>query len=427
MSVIEFPVVAPVASVEVADLDAALAAVTAAGVPIDDDRLRADLTVLLPFKARVEAVIAERLAAFDSRKLCKDDGAGSTTSWITARCNISGGEAAGLLSTGKRMARFDALGKQLAAGVISARHVRMLERAVAGLPERLVDNAVEFLTTQAPEHDPVAFAVICQRLRETLTPELTDEETKDLERDQWMDVSPFDGGLKVDGMLRGINAEAFAAAMRRFGVLKPDDTRTAKQRRADAAGELARVACAAPVAGLAPVRVTVICDLVTLQRALDHAAGRPLSFTGRIPAAEADLVHGAHGEHTGAPIDWAALLGAVTSGETRRLVLGPHSEVLDLGRAHRFFTRTQRIAIRRGEHRCRVRGCRSPYVEYDHKTTWADGGPTDIANARPLCGFHNRLREQGWDLEDLEGGQVKLIKPPDHHLRKKRRPRPRIH
>jgi hypothetical protein len=415
------------ASVEVVDLVTAVGSVSGAGVPIDDERLRADLTALLPLRAQVEAIVAERLAAFDARGLCKDDGAGSTTSWAAARCNISGAEISGVLATGKRMKRFSALAELLKAGAVSARHVRHVERALAGLPERLVEPAIGFLTPLAATHDPAAFAVICQRMRETLTPELTDAETKDLEADQWLDVSAFDGGLKIDGMLRGINAEAFAAAMRRFGVIKPEDTRTAKQRRADAAGELARVAANAPVAGLAPVHVTVICDLVTLQRALDAAAGRPMSFSGRMPAAEADLVHGAHGELTRAPIDWAALLGAVLNGETRRLVLGPGSEVLDLGRAHRFFTRTQRIAIRRGEQRCRVRGCRSPYVEYDHKIGWGEGGPTNVANGRPFCGFHNRLRTQGWDTEDLPNGEVTLIRPLDWYLRKKKKQRPRIH
>ena len=415
------------ASVEVTDLESAVSAVSSAGVPIDDERQRFDLAVLLPLRARVEAIVVERLAAFDARGLCKDDGAGSTTSWVAARVNISGGEAAGLLATGKRMTRFGALADLLRRGAVSARHVRQVERAVSGLPERLVDNAVEFLTPLAAQHDPAAFGEICQRRRETLTPELTDDENRDLEADQWLDVSPFDGGLKIDGMLRGINAEAFATAMRRFGVIKPDDTRTAKQRRADAAGELARVACAAPVEGLAPVHITVICDLVTLQWALDAAAGRPLTLGGRIPAAEADLVTGAHGEHSRSPIDWSSLLGAVVNGETRRLVLGPGSEVLDLGRAHRFFSRTQRIAIRRGKHRCAVRGCRSPFVEYDHKTGWGEGGPTDVRNAQPLCGFHNRLRTQGWTIEELDRGDIRLIRPSDGHLRRKRRPRPRSH
>ena len=57
------------ASVEATDLDTAVGAVAAAGVPIDDDRLRVDLAVLLPLRARVEAIVAERLAAFDARKL----------------------------------------------------------------------------------------------------------------------------------------------------------------------------------------------------------------------------------------------------------------------------------------------------------------------------------------------------------------------
>src|SRR6476620_10020026 len=94
------------ASVEVAVLEAAVGAVSAAGVPIDDERLRADLEVLLPLRGRLEALVAERLAAYD--------------------------------------------------------------------------NAVHFLTPLAAEHDPAAFAEICQRLRDSFSPEPTDTENRDL-------------------------------------------------------------------------------------------------------------------------------------------------------------------------------------------------------------------------------------------------------
>ncbi|MDX6274766.1 MAG: hypothetical protein QOJ92_1976 [Frankiales bacterium] len=413
-------------SAEVADLDAALGKVTSAGVPIDDERVRANLQVLLPLKARLDAIIGVHLREFDARDISQLDGVKSTTGWVVAQSRIGAGVASGLLQTGRRMARFPDLAAALEAGQTTAAHLRLLDRCVAGLPEELVSRAVEFLTPYAKDCEPTEFADYCQRLRETLLPELTDKETEDLDREQWLDVSEFDGGLKLDGMLRGINAEAFATALARFTQLRPDDDRSPKLRRADGLGDMARAGCGAEVSGLAPVQVTVVCDLVTLERAAAAAWKQPDPFASWLPAAEEDLVRGARGERTGVPIDWRTLIGLVTSGEVRRLVLGPNSEILDLGRTQRFFSHAQRIALRRGRHRCAAKGCRVPWVEYDHRRAWAEGGATDVGNGEPFCGHHNRLRTQGWEIEALPHGKFRFIKPLDWHLRRKRRRSPRI-
>ena len=422
--VLDPPAVSP--SIEVADLCAALTRVVDAGPPLDDERLREDLRMLLPALARIEAATAERVREFETRELSKDDGFSSTISWVIKESNMSGGQAQALVQTGRRMAKLPRLAESMKAGKVTASHLRVTERATSGLPERLTREAIKTMSRLAEDHDPTSLGEIGQRIREHISPELTDEETRDLDQQQWMSASPYDGGTKIDAMLRGLNAEAFAAAMRRFDVLKPGDDRTAKERRADALGEMARVAAGAPAAGLAPVQVTVVCDLVTLQRAAAASLGQSVTFGGEIPAAEAEIIRGASGELTKTPIDWRTLIACVTTGETRRLVLGPGSEVLDLGRTHRFFSRTQRIAIRKGEMRCRVRGCRSPWVEYDHKISWFEGGKTDAGNGRPFCGFHNRLRLQGWDVEELDNGDVRMIRPADYDARRRRRRRPRL-
>ncbi|MGF1598046.1 MAG: HNH endonuclease signature motif containing protein, partial [Acidimicrobiales bacterium] len=81
--------------------------------------------------------------------------------------------------------------------------------------------------------------------------------------------------------------------------------------------------------------------------------------------------------------------------ELRRLVLGADSEILDLGRAVRDFPRKLKqavIAATRG--RCTVPGCdaKAHWLQIDHIKPWARGGHTDLANAQPLCGFHNKQK-----------------------------------
>lgn len=47
---------------------------------------------------------------------------------------------------------------------------------------------------------------------------------------------------------------------------------------------------------------------------------------------------------------------------------------------------------------CGHPGCDTPvgWLQVDHREPAARGGPTDVANAGPLCGTHNRLKERGF-------------------------------
>ncbi len=73
-------------------------------------------------------------------------------------------------------------------------------------------------------------------------------------------------------------------------------------------------------------------------------------------------------------------------------VLGGDSEVLDLGRARRLFTRAQRKALRLVHRRCRAQGCRTKatWCEAHHlRRPWAAGGATDLEDGTLLCPFHH--------------------------------------
>jgi hypothetical protein len=91
----------------------------------------------------------------------------------------------------------------------------------------------------------------------------------------------------------------------------------------------------------------------------------------------------------------------VSAGQARRLacnagilpaVLGGASLPLDVGRADRFFTEAQRVALATVYTECAAVGCDRPYAwcELHHEDPWAHGGRTDLRLAVPLCGYHHR-------------------------------------
>lgn len=73
-------------------------------------------------------------------------------------------------------------------------------------------------------------------------------------------------------------------------------------------------------------------------------------------------------------------------------VLGGASQVLDLGRAERYFTEAQRTALATLYETCATFGCDRPYSWSDlhHEDPWEPGGETNLALAVPLCGHHHR-------------------------------------
>jgi Domain of unknown function (DUF222) len=98
-------------------------------------------------------------------------------------------------------------------------------------------------------------------------------------------------------------------------------------------------------------------------------------------------------------------------------VLGGHSQLLDQGESKREFTKAQRYAILANHDRCTFPGCDIPpsMLEFHHIDRWASRHlheeATDLHNGLPLCGFHNRLMEDGWDVSLDDRGIPWFIPP----------------
>jgi Domain of unknown function (DUF222)/HNH endonuclease len=109
-------------------------------------------------------------------------------------------------------------------------------------------------------------------------------------------------------------------------------------------------------------------------------------------------------DHTGpASIGLARLLACDAS--ITRVVLGPASVPLDVGRRTPVVGPSLRRAVVVRDRSCRFPGCGrpAPWCDAHHIVHWADGGPTAVGNLILLCRPHHRC------LHDSSGFRLELI------------------
>jgi len=165
-----------------------------------------------------------------------------------------------------------------------------------------------------------------------------------------------------------------------------DDDRTTSQRRADALGDLARDALESPtgpiVGGERP-HINVHVDLAALQGGVSRL----------------------HETEDGFVLDPFAVSQLRCDASVSRIVFGPGSEVLDVGRKTRVIPAALRRAVVARDRHCVRRGCtRSPrWCDVHHLVPWSEGGETVIDNLCLLCRYHHsQLHLDLITLDDLE-------------------------
>ncbi|GAA0974524.1 HNH endonuclease signature motif containing protein [Nocardioides aquaticus] len=95
------------------------------------------------------------------------------------------------------------------------------------------------------------------------------------------------------------------------------------------------------------------------------------------------------------------------------VVLGGESMPVDVGKSRRRFTRHQSHALAVLHDTCGIAGCERPFAwcELHHLTEWSKGGPTDLANALPLCGHHHRkAHDPAYEMRRHRGREYVLKK-----------------
>jgi uncharacterized protein DUF222/HNH endonuclease len=408
------------ASVAVEALDAALTMLAGANLwSLPEGELLGLRRDLAATTARLAAVTLAATREIDGRGAAVAVGAPSTEAWLRGSLHLTPGAAKEEVTLAAALSgELSATGAALAEGAVSLAHAAQIARAAAAMPPAVpaaTRRAGEaFLLQRAPRFRPDQLGRLGRHLLHTVDPELGAALERD-ERDEaeavHLTVTRRPNG---SGDLRGhLDAEGRAlleAALDPVSAPRPrpdggPDLRSAGRRRADGLLELVRLALACPQLpedGGEPVQLLVTVPLATLEARLEEAGHGPAG-----PVRAAELADGT----------------ALSAEAARRLacdativaaVLGPASEVLDIGRAARAIPRAIRRALTARDGGCAFPGCdrRPRWCQAHHIVHWARGGPTRLTNLVLLCGHHHRVvHHHGWKVHIGPDG-IPIFTPP---------------
>jgi hypothetical protein len=305
-------------------------------------------------------------------------------------------------------------------GVVTLDQAHAIARSISELSERVADETVmraeECLVGQAANFEPVALRRLGRRILEVVAPEIAEaaeaHQLADLEaaaarRCRLTMRALGDGTTRLSAVLPDASAARLATYLHAHANPRRDvmgaDGQDATVARLPFPRRAAEAFCAL-LEGLDPERLPVHGgDATTVVVTVGLDSLRAEFGVGLID--------------NGIPGDGRDQLSAQ---EVRRLacnakvipaVLGGRSEVLDLGRARRLFSRAQRKALLLRDRRCRAEGCDIPgtWSEAHHWAPWHSGGDTDLSNGVLLCSHHHhRAHDPAYVHERLPDGDVRF-------------------
>ena len=360
------------------------------------------------------------------------DAQGSVTAidWIRHHCKMSAHAAARSVAAGEQMGRLPASVTALDAGEIGFAHFSLLAsvaRAVNARPGRGTVDAevtgdvtgdagpdaadpsaspIRFderpLLDLAREHSVSRFGYDCTHARHAADAAAVLEEQVNAAARNRCEFIPCDGGfLAIRGFFDPVAAATIKTAV--LPLARPSgagDDRPLPRRLADALVEVAAHALdlgAVPTTGGASTHLQLTASVETVM-GLDGASGGDLEFAGAVPAATVQRL--------------------ACDARVRRILLGPTSAVIDVGRALRLPSPAARAVLRARSGGCEWPGCERPvaFTNAHHLVHWGHGGATDVDNLVLLCYRHHWLvHEGGWQLARVERARLLAIPPAQGH------------
>jgi len=334
------------------------------------------LVVLEAEISRLEAERCSVLAEFAVRKASREFEYSSPSAFLIGRCRIAPARATRLVAQAHALAEMPGTTEAWSDGRLASDQMRILLTAHQAAPavfpaheEMLVDTCSELGIVDTGR------AVAYWRQ----AADGFEEEAERQHSQRRVHLSETFGGMwRLDGYLDPVAGETLKTAL--DGLTPPRaeaDGRSAPQRRADALCDLARTALDS---GELPVQGGEKPHL------LIHVAA------DRLGGGSGGLAETA----SGTVLSQAALDLLACDCAFSRIVFGPGSEVLDLGRKTRLISPALRRAVIARDRHCQHPTCRRPakWCDVDHIVPWALGGPTNLENLQLLCRFHHQLKHQ---------------------------------
>jgi uncharacterized protein DUF222 len=291
-------------------------------------------------------------------------------------------------------------------GDISYPQVETLVSALSNGREKLYPDHEHTLVGVAKELSIEQFAFVARRWALLADDQLANGDAMANHERRSLYLSPTFGGMVA---LKGdLDAEGGAMVKAALDDLdRPDPTngvekpRTLRQRRADALVELARrhLQDKNAQAGAPTTAVEVVIDYDTL-------VGNP---GGDLTKARCEIVGVG-------PIARETARRLMCDSYVSRAITRGRSEILDLGRRSRFFTKSQKRALAIIDPECSWPDCDFPpaWCEAHHNDPYAASGETNLDQGFLLCKKHHTdVHEGGYKLRRNPDNSVTTIAPED--------------
>lgn len=397
-----------------------LAGLALSGLGEDDaEELLRSLTAA---SGRLEGVTARVVCEADRRRLGDRIGARDTGPWWARSTRLTRREAAGRVRLARRLSAevHEPVARALAQGGLLPDQARVVVRAVDALPDDL-DPAVraaarDRLVELAADHDADQLRTLGRRILEVVAPDVADDqERRALEREEararkrtWLTSRTLGDGSTL---VRARVPDAVAGRLLTY-LHAYTSPRRAHPGSHPVPSPLGRGDAGERVphdVALGRAFCSLLEDLDPQRLPIHGGTATTLVVT----VALTDLVAGVGAATTSSG-------DRISVGEARRLactadlvpaVLGGDSELLDLGRSRRLFSRAQRRALVIRDRTCRAEDCDVPaaWTEAHHLDPWSRGGPTDLGNAALLCSHHHhRAHDPVFRHDRLPSGAVRF-------------------
>jgi hypothetical protein len=344
---------------------------------------------------------AARLAAqFDTDGVGDRLDAPTAGEWIRHNCKTTSSVAYDSINVGEQLHRLPQCADAVAAGEIGFAHLSVIARTAKALDGLRTEPAFseDELLRRARESSAGRLWHYCMRLRHALDPEGVAQEQRIAVEERRLQFSVWDdGSVLISGQLDPVGGAALRTALE--PLLQPmgeGDDRCLERRQGDAIVELSLHSLDA---GLVPQHASQRPHL-QVTTTLETLRGLPGS-----PAADMEF---------STPISSTTVQRLACDGNIARVVFGPDSVVVDVGRAARVVSGAARRALNARDQHCRWPGCErtASWSAAHHVVHWTQGGRTDLSNLLLLCHRHHwMVHEGGWKLARSDDDRVLAIPP----------------
>jgi hypothetical protein len=354
---------------------------------------------LLGLRQVVDTLLLEFSTVATEFAECGEDewqGCPSPVDWIKEECHTTGTAAWDALVAGRQAPRLTGTTDALQKGQVGFSHLTLIARTAQWAEESGVTEAFDEarLLRRARSGSFAELRRETEHLRHALDPRRFLREQRLQREERFLELTGTEGGgVWVRGYLDGEGGATLRSALEPLATPLRDDQRSRERRLADA---LVDLSAAALDAGALP----------------QHAGERPhLQITVSLPTLQGTEGSPAAELEQGGTVAAETARRLACDAQVRRVIFGPQSQVLDVGRAARVPHAATRRAVLARDQGCVWPGCHRPpsWGEVHHHRHWADGGTTDLSNLYVLCRAHHfRVHEAGWRLVRTDGGMVAL-------------------